>query len=393
MLERVKSWITHKSLAAPDVDLAALFGVTPGYSASAGAALAVPAVQAAVRLISEAVASLDIKIVRRVGGVDVEASEHPVAALFAGGPNDWTDTFTFIRDLTAGALISDKGSLAFVNRVGAGRIRELVRYEPAHFTVDYSGDGRMEPAFRINNAQVASENVVHLRSAFLRCPLSLASDAIGAAKEMERHAANLFKNGARPSGVLALKGRVGPDGVRKVRESWQAAHGGGKSGGTAILEGEAEYTSLALTSADAQFLEMRKFQIIEICRAFRVPPSMIYDLDRATWSNSEQMGREFLVYTLEPWLKALEGALRRALFSPEERAEYRVVFDRDDLTRADLTDRASAISSLISSRVLNPNEARSWLDLAPRAGGEQYANPNTGSNQPGATAPEAEETE
>lgn len=388
MFERIKNILTRKSLAVPDADLAAIFGLTPGYGASAAVALSVPAVQSAVRLISEAAATLDVSVLRRVVGVDAPAGEHPVAKLLADGPNDWTDLYSFVRDMVAGALISDKGSLAFVNRVGEGRIRELVRYEPAHFTVDYSGDGRMEPSYRINNVLVSADDVIHLRSPFGRCPASLAADAIGAAKVMEQHAGTMFRNGARPSGMLTLNERTTPEGLRRIREAWHLAHGGERSGGTAILEGGAAYVPLTLTSVDAQFLELRKFQILEICRAFRVPPSMIFDLDRATWGNSEQMGKEFLTYTLEPWLRALEGAMRRALFSPEERAEYRVAFDRDDLTRASLTERATAINSLIASRVLNPNEGRSWLDLPPRDGGDEYANPNTGSNQPGTAVPQ-----
>ncbi|QIB32689.1 phage portal protein [Ancylobacter pratisalsi] len=385
MFATVKNWfgLPTKSLAAPDAELQAVFGALPsGLSVGAAQALTVPAVASAIRLLSEASACLDLKVMRRVGGTDTEASDHPVAQLFADRPNDWTGTFDFIRDMVAAALISDKGSLALANKIN-GRVIELVRYEPAHFTVDYSGDGRLEPSFRINNVPVSADDVVHLRSPFARCPLSLAADAIGVAKTMEQHAGRLFRDGARPSGVLSLADRTTPEALKRIRDAWQLAHGNGKSGGTAIVEGGATYAQLTMLSTDAQFLELRTFQIVEIARAFRVPPSMLYELDRATWSNSEQMGKEFLTYSLEPWLRAFEASLRRALFSAEERGEYRVAFDRDDLTRASLTERASAISSLIASRVLNPNEGREWLDMPPRAGGAEYANPNTGSSQPG----------
>ncbi|MFK8250652.1 phage portal protein [Ancylobacter terrae] len=377
-----------KSLAEPSPELMALFGAPTGeFGVSAAQALSVPTVQSCIRLISEAAAALEVKVMRRMDGAEVEAPEHPAAKLLADGPNEWTDRFSFVRDMVAGALTSDKGSLAFVNRPG-GRLVEVARYEPGHFSVDYSTDGRAEPRYRINNVSVDAHDVVHLRGLFARCPLSLAADAIGVAKLMEGHAGRLFQNGARPSGVLSLKERTTPEALKRIKEAWQLAHGAGKSGGTAIVEGGAEYAALTFNSVDAQFLELRTFQIVEICRAFRVPPSMVFELSRATWSNTEQMGEEFLVYSLEPWLIAFEGALRRALFTPEERPEYRIVFDRDDLTRASLTERATAINSLIASRVLNPNEGRSWLDLAPYAGGEIFANPNTGSNQPGAAAPQ-----
>ncbi|WGD32358.1 phage portal protein [Ancylobacter sp. WKF20] len=368
-----------------------MFGISNGaLSVSPEQALTLPAVQSAVRLLSEAAACLDLKVMRRVGNTDTEAADHPVVSLLTERPNDWTDAFTLVRDMVAAALVTDKGALALANKVN-GRVVELVRYEAAHFVVDYSGDGRMEPSYRINNVPVNPADVVHLRSPFSRSPLSLAADAIGAAKLMEGHVGRLFKDGAKPSGMVSFKGRKAPEAIRAAAMFWEAAHGGGKSGRTAFLDDEARFYPLTITSVDAQFLELRKFQTLEVCRAFRVPPAMIYDLDRATWSNGEQQGKEFLSYSLEPWLRALEGALTWALLSDDERRQgYRITFDRDDLTRADLTARATAISSLISARVLNPNEGRDWLGLPPRAGGDEYANPNTGSSQPGADQPVVE---
>ncbi|TMV56162.1 phage portal protein, partial [Thioclava sp. BHET1] len=202
-------------------------------------------------------------------------------------------------------------------------------------------------------------------------------DAIGIAMALDLHASRLFGRGARPSGALMFPKGMGEASVRNARAAWRDTHEGNDSGGrTAILMDGATFEPFTFNSTDAQFLENRKFQILEIARAFRVPPSMIYDLDRATWSNTEQMGREFLVYSLEPWLNALEGALRRAMFLPDDRAKFVIRFDRDDLTRADLSTRATTINSLISSRVLNPNEGRSWLGLAPYDGGNEFSNPN-----------------
>jgi phage portal protein BeeE len=216
LLDRIP-FLTRKSLASPDAELMALFSAPASqFGVSAGQALAVPAVQSAIRLISEAAASLDVKVVRRVGGAEEEAPEHPVAKLFADGPNDYTDTFSFVRDMVAGALVSDKGALAHANKVD-GRVIELVRYEDAHAAMDYSGDGRLEPSYRINNVPVAAGDVVHLRGGFSRCPLSLAADAVGVAKLMEAHAGRLFRDGARPSGVLSLKDRTTPDAIAKIK--------------------------------------------------------------------------------------------------------------------------------------------------------------------------------
>lgn len=381
-----------KSLAAPDAQLLALFGASAptaaGVTVGPASALQVPAVACAVRAISEAAACLDVTVKRReADGTETEVADHPVAALLRDSVNDWTDAFSFLRDITAAALIHDQGGLAWVNRVN-GRPVEIIRYEQAFLTAQDDGTGSGACRYLLNGREVPAADVVHLRSPFGRSPLSLARESIGLAATLDQHAGRLFGNGARPSGILSLKDRATPEAVKRIRESWQLAHGGGKNGGTAIVDGGASYSPLTMKSTDAQFQEMRSFEILQIARAFRVPPQMLYDLTRATWSNSEQMGREFLVFTLEPWLRALEGCLRRALFTPEEFPSHRVVFDRDDLTRASLDERATAINSLIASRVLNPNEGRDWLDLPPRDGGDEYANPNTGSNQPGAAAPQ-----
>jgi len=380
-----------KSLAAPDGDLLAIFGASAptaaGVSVGPSSALSVPAVSCAVRAISEAVATLDVKVMRREGEAEVEAPTHPVATMLRDRVNDWTSSFEFLRDLTAQALIHDAGGLAWVNRVG-GRVVEVIHYDLAHMTAQRHEDGTGQYRYHLNGREVQAADVIHLRGPFGRSPVNLARESIGLALTLDAHASRFFGNGARPSGMLAVKSQMGPEALDRLKRGWNYAHGGGASGGTAVLPGDVSYTALTMSSVDAQFQEMRAFEVSQIARAFRVPPQMLYDLTRATWSNSEQMGREFLTYTLEPWLRALEGCLRQVLFSADEYPTHRIVFERDDLTRADIGARATAYSSLIASRVLNPNEARGWEGLPPYEGGGDFANPNTGSNQPGAGAPQ-----
>ncbi|WP_127088304.1 phage portal protein [Aquabacter cavernae] len=377
----LRGFFDTKSLALPEADLLALFGsgsqTAAGVAVGPGNALTVPAVACAIRVISEAVATLDVRVVQRGDdGTEHDVPDHPAWALLRDAANDWTDAFSFLRDLTAQALIYDAGGLAWVNRVD-GRPVEVIHYQPSYLTAQDDGTGTGAFRYTLNGRDVPAEDIIHLRSPFGRSPLSLARESIGLALTLDAHAARLFGNGARPSGVLSLKERVTPDAIKRIRDSWQLAHGGGKSGGTAIVEGGAEYAPLTMSSTDAQFLELTRFQILQIARHFRVPVTMLQDLERATWSNMEQAGQEFLVYCLEPWLRALEGCLRRALFTADEFPSHRVVFDRDDLTRADIGARATAYSSLIASGVLNANEARAWEGLPAREGGDAFGNPFT----------------
>lgn len=366
-------------LSDPASWLLEMFGSTPtqaGVSISAQSALRVPAVQSAIRVISEAVATLDVEIKRTdPRQAELPDAAHPALALLTREANDFTPAADFLRDLMIDALTEDAGGLAWVNRVNARPV-EIIHYTRGSISVEYDQLTR-EPSYRLQGRPIAARDVIHLRSPFGRSPLSLAREAIGLAVVMERHAARLFGRGAKPSGALSFPKGMGEESVKKARAAWRASHEGDDAGGrTVILYDGAEFIPFQLTSTDAQFLENRKFAIEEIARAFRVPPSMLFHLDRATWSNTEQMGREFLSYCLEPWLVALEGALNRALFTPLERGFWTVRFDRDDLTRADLTTRATAINGLIASRVINPNEGRQWLDLPPYQGGAEFINPN-----------------
>ncbi len=370
--------IEEKSLSAPDDVIREIFGSVMGSSSiTTEQALSVPAVNSAIRLISEAAGSLPVKVIAiSEDGSEAEDKSHPVAKLLNGEVNDWTSSFEFIRDLTAQALTHDAGGLAYVNRV-ENRVMEVIHYETGNLNVAYSQTGTKEPSYTLSNTSVSPENVIHMRGAFSKAPITLAKDAIAVSKKMEQHAANLFANGARPGGVIEFPNKIGEDAYKKMAAAWRAAHEGEQNAGkTAILWDGAKFNPMALNSTDAQFQELRIFQNIEIARAFRVPPSMIFELDRATWSNTEQLAKEFLCFGLDPWLMALESAFNRSLFSRAERNSWKVVFQRTDLTQADLTSRSTAYSSLIASRILNPNEARAKEGLAPYDGGEAFVNPN-----------------
>lgn len=332
-------------------------------------AMRVPAVRAAVAAISEAAAGLPATV--QVGGA--QDATHPVARLIDEGPNTWSAWPDLVRDLLADALCRDQGGLAWVNRVG-GEAREVIRYRPGVLAAETLDSG--ECRYRLNGRAIPAADVVHVRPPGDRAPLSQAREAIGLAAALEAHVGRVLSNGGRPSGVIKTPGALNADAMKRLAASWQAAHAGEGSGRTAVLESGATFDPLTFKLIDLEYSALRTFQINEIARAFRVPPGMLYEMSRQTWSNMEQASREFLTYTLEPWLLTVEGALNRALFRPDERKTHRIVFDRDDLTRANLNDRATAINSLIASQVLNPNEARDWLGLPPREGGEVFMNPN-----------------
>lgn len=367
-------FLTTKSIEEiPDDDgaiLAAFCGSTPGAGVTATSALTVPAVAAGVRITSEACAMLDINIVDGEKRLD----SHPALTLLRGQVNDWTSGYEFIRDMVAEALLHDSGSMAWVNRV-SGEPREIINYKRGTIQVQY--EETREPLYRVSGIRALASDIFHLRGPFEKCPISLAREAIGAAIVMEAHASRMFKNGARPGGVIEMPKGFGEKAWKRMKAGWSAAHEGPENAGkTAILPDGATFKQMQLNSVDAQFLEMRRYQVEEIARAFNLSPAMLGDMTKSSYANASQKQLEALVYAIEPWLCSLESALNRSLLSDEERTTLRFKFDRDDLTRASLTERATAINSLIASEVINPNEGRDWLGMPARDGGDTYANRN-----------------
>lgn len=365
--------------ASGDPDLYDLFagGAASGFSVSHGQALSVPAVQACIRAVSEATATLPIVLKRKVGSEEVNVDKHPALPLVTRQANGWTSSFEFIRDIVATALTADAGGMAWVNRV-QGRPVEIISYAPGSITVEYDPKGTQEPTYRLSGKRIKASDVIHVRGAFSRSPISMARDSIAVAWTIEQHIGNFFTNGARPGLILESPKPLGESGVVKMLQGWKAAYGGSQnSGRTAVLWDGTVAKPLTFNSVDSQTLELLREANLQIARAFRVPPSMIYELSRMTWSNFEAAGRDWITYSLLPWLRAVEGALDRALLTDEERAEYGFRFDVDDTTQADLTARATAVSTLVTNEILSPDDARDWLGMPPRSDGRGgiYRNP------------------
>jgi HK97 family phage portal protein len=386
------------TLAAPSNWFLDMFGATPtlsGASVTPESALRVPAVRAAVEAISTTAGTLPVKLYCRNGSAKEVDTTHPAYRLVHGDASPWCTASKLRTQLTIDALLHGNG-FAFVVRV-AGQPRELMRLDPRTVGVEIDATTG-EPWYVVGGKtgrRYGWRDILHVP-----CPLSLdgasglppvrsGREAIALALVLEEHAARLFGNGARPSGILKAPGRLTAEVAERIKASWNAAHSGPNSGRTAVLEEGMSFETIALSAVDAQFAEMRSFQISEIARVFRVSPVFLMEYGRATWSNSEEMARQFLQFTMLPWLREWEGAYRRVLLSDEERRTYTIEFVVDDLLRADTATRANAYSQFRAMGVMTANEVRARENLPPIEGGDVLANPFTTTNPTGAPANDA----
>lgn len=394
---------TRASIAAPDDLLLTVFGVLPsvsGIAVTAGNATRCTPVRAAIAALSEPCGHLPLGVFRRgANGSHEPDLKHPVSPLLSSAANPWTTAQQFREQLVRDALMTGDG-YGFIVRDSDGVPRELHRLRPGSVSVDEDAV-TAEPIYRVTtnngaiNGVVPRDNIIHLRAGLSFdnvtgvSPIVEAREAIGLAMQLEAHAARLFANGGRPSGILSFPQKLGAEVAKRIKASWQAATSGSNSGSTAVLEEGGSFTPLSFNSVDNQFLELRQFAIAEIARAFRVPPIFLQDFGRATWSNSSEMGRMFLQYSLEPWLTRIEGEFQLKLLSTDERESLFIEHDTDDITAADTAARATAYAQFRSAGVYTSNELRRLENLPPMTGGDTLQNPfTTSSKTPGANADE-----
>ena len=205
-------------------------------------------------------------------------------------------------------------------------------------------------------------------------PIAMSKNAIGMAIACEEYGAKFFSNGAAPGGVLEHPGTIKDP--ERLRESWNRTFGGSRnSNKVAVLEEGLKFTPISISPNEAQFLETRKFQINEIARIFRIPPHMVGDLEKSSFSNIEQQSLEFVKYTLDPWVIRWEQSMYRTLLMSEEKGKYFFKFNVDGLLRGDYQSRMNGYAVGRQNGWMSANDIRELenLDRIPTEdGGDLY---------------------
>lgn len=356
------------------------WGTAAGGAVSETTAVDVTAVFCAARVIAEGIAQMPCRVVSETydptTGLATRKIErdHWAHRLLAVRPNSWQTPYEFREGMIFNAALG-KGAIAIKNVV-RDEVRELLPVPAGAWSVeqlaDYSLRVRIDYADKTHGYFDLSE-VFYLRGpsldGFQALPaVRQAREAIGLSQALERQQAKLAGNGGKPSGVLSFASKLAPETADKLRETWQGRFGPNGDGGIAVLDSDAKFQSMTMTSVDAQHLETRRLQVEEIARAFRVQPIMLMQADKAaTFASAEQMFRNHVIHTLGPWVERWEQAANRDILSNE--SGLLVDLDERNLLRGDFKDQAEYYTKALGAggqpAWMTVNEIRAEVGLNP----------------------------
>lgn len=382
-------------LFAPAVSEAGIY-VTPD------TALRVATVFACVRVLSESIASLPCLLYERLGRERRRAIDRPLYSVLRYLANGELTAFEFFDDAMLDLTLRGN-AYANVERDGSGEVRALWPMRVRDTSVERVGG---ELRYIWTDADGASrvflrDEVLHVRGASKDGVLGMATttearEAISLATVAEAFGARFFANDASGGVVLEFAGKLSDAARERLSKSFDERRKGKRQHSTVVFEEGLKANKIQHTPEASQFLETRKHQVAEICRVFRVPPHLVMDLERATFSNIEHQGIEFVEHTLRPWLVRWEQAFYRDLLTEPEQQLYFVEFLVDALLRGDQVARYNAYAIGRQWGWLSANEIRERENLYPlipeEAGGENYLEP-LNMRQPGRVVPPEGATE
>ena len=348
-----------------------------GKNVNERSAMQMTAVYSCVRILAEAVAGLPLHLYRyKEDGGKEKALDHPLYNLLHDEPNPEMSSFVFRETLMTHLLLWGN-AYAQIIRNGKGEVIALYPLMPNRMVVDRDTKGRLyyqyttstedAPTMKGVTVNLPPSDVLHIPGLGFDglvgySPIAMAKNAIGMAIACEEYGAKFFANGAAPGGVLEHPGTIKDP--QRVRESWQSTFGGsGNSNKIAVLEEGMKYTPIGISPEQAQFLETRKFQVNEIARIFRVPPHMVGDLEKSSFSNIEQQSLEFVKYTLDPWVIRWEQTIHRSLLLPDEKSQYFVKFNLEGLLRGDYQSRMNGYAIGRQNGWMSANDIRELENL------------------------------
>jgi HK97 family phage portal protein len=384
IVDKVRGWFVRNEYTNHQDPLAEI--VVPGGKNASGItlrgdeALTLSAVWGCVQVIAESLAAIPVEIIERRGADRVPVESHPADWLLNTSPDDEMPAMTFRESKLAHALLWGNG-YAEVRRSPNGLPSKLHLLRPERVKPVRRDSGELVYEHRDDDGYVAvlpSSSVLHLRGLGYDgtsgySVVGLARQSLGLGAALESFGASYFGNGTHPAGILSTDAALKQEQVDQLRTEWERVHKGPRaSNKAAILGGGMKWQSMTIPPEDAQFLESRRFQILEICRWFRVPPHMLGELERATYSNVEQMQIEFVAHCLLPWARRFEAEANLKLLGRNQRGRMSVRMNLEGLLRGDIKTRYEAYSIGRQNGWLSVNDVRRLEKMNPVPGGDDH---------------------
>ena len=367
-----------------DPVLATWFG--GGNVTSSGAAVTlttatrITTVDACINVLAQTMASMPLKVYRLTKDGKEPDPNHPLWPLLHNAPNKIQTSFEWRETATAHTALRG-ASYNFIVQRNDGSIEELRPLNPDAVTPF------MAPDFTIAYRYFppGGKQQILLDSEVLRIPaisddgiipqstLTKHRETFGVSLSSQEYLARFFSNSAAPKGALTIPATVGPEAVKLLRESWEERHKGAHNANKlAILDGGMEWQSIGMSNDDAQYLEIAQFQVADIARIYRVPPHMVGDLTRSTFSNIEHQTIDFANYTILPWTRRWEDRLNRSLLTEAGRKTHFIGFEMKGLMRGDSKARSEFYKKLFNLSAMTANDILRAEDMPTYEGGDVH---------------------
>lgn len=363
-----------------------------GRRVNSKSAMQLTTVFSCVRVLSESVGMLPCKLMKTDGRYRQSASDHPLYTLLTQAPNGYMTAQEF-WELLVLCLCLRGNFYAYKVKV-MGRTQELLPISPD--SVEPKLNDKWGVVYKVtfpdgSQDVLTQDEIWHVRGLTLDGltglnPVAYARQAIALGLATEEHGARLFKNGAVTSGVLQTDQVLSDAAFDRLKKQFDEEHKGlANAHKPMILEMGLNWKPVALNQQDSQFLETRKFQRDEICAIYRVPPHLVANLERATFSNIEHQALSFVNYSLVPYLTRIESRINVGLIEQQDRGKYYAKFNAGALLRGDLKSRYESYGKGINWGILSPNDARELEDMNPYSGGDVYLTPVNMTTKPEAS--------
>ncbi|EMF8519845.1 UNVERIFIED_ORG: HK97 family phage portal protein [Enterobacter sp. BIGb0239] len=349
-----------------------------GKVVTADKAIQLSAVWACVRLLSESISTLPLKIyIRQPDGSRKAATDHPAYSILCRKPNSEMTPSRFMLMVVASICL--RGNAFIEKKFIANRLVSLVPLLPQNMVVKRLTTGALEYKYTENGNEriIPVKNIMHIRGFGLdgvcgMMPMKTGRDVIGSAMAVEESAAKIFEQGLQSSGFLTAEQALNDEQRERLREYMAKFTGSKNAGKIMVLEGGLKYQGVTMNPEDAQMLESRSFSIEEICRWFRVPPFMVgHTTKQSSWASSlEGMNLQFLTHTLRPLLVNIEQEIGRCLLDSDD--EVFAEFSVEGLLRADSVGRAAYYTSALQNGWMSRNDVRRLENMPPIEGGDIY---------------------